>query len=54
MAEIHLDTIPTDSTIPERISFSCNSVDLQVSQQFHVFFILTGFEKKYLVLVLIE
>ncbi|KAL4003004.1 HCaRG family protein [Acanthocheilonema viteae] len=29
MAEIHLDTIPTGSTVLERISFCCNSDDLQ-------------------------
>ncbi|KAM3715658.1 Mitochondrial import inner membrane translocase subunit [Dirofilaria immitis] len=29
VAEIHLDTIPTGSTVLERISFCCNSDDLQ-------------------------
>ncbi|VDK70603.1 unnamed protein product [Litomosoides sigmodontis] len=29
VAEIHLDTIPTGSSVLERISFSCNSDDLQ-------------------------
>ncbi|VDO58179.1 unnamed protein product, partial [Onchocerca flexuosa] len=29
VAEIHLDTIPTSSAVLERISFCCNSDDLQ-------------------------